>query len=60
MTKKIERVTVERLQQVDPPPIVYRLSCGDLFSWSDIYPPTYCPFCGRLIDYAGPEGADDE
>lgn len=58
MIKKIERVTVDRVQQLDPAPLIYRLSCGDSFFWSDSYPPTFCPFCGRIIDYAGPEGGE--
>lgn len=54
MAKKIERVTVE-LQEPFSPVVCYGLSCGCSFDWMDKYPPTYCPFCGRLIDYAGPE-----
>ena len=50
--KKQERCTVERVQQTRVPVLVYRLSCGDLFEWADIFPPIYCPFCGRMIDYS--------
>lgn len=62
MTKKIERVTLERIGEDAPnnAPVRYFLSCGDVVSWNDKYPPTFCPFCGRMIDYAGPEGAEDE
>lgn len=56
MTKKIERVTVAIADPEQPLNITYyRLSCGDTFEWMDRYPPTFCPFCGRMIDYAGPE-----
>ena len=62
--KKIERVTLERADVFRPQWRVkaadYTLSCGDSFFWLDGYPPTFCPFCGRMIDYAGPEGAEDE
>lgn len=58
--KKIERVTVVRAGVFHRPSkligvVDYVLSCGDTFFWLDAYPPTYCPFCGRMIDYAGPE-----
>ena len=39
--KKQERCTVERVQQTRVPVLVYRLSCGDLFEWADIFPPIY-------------------
>lgn len=30
----------------------YHLKCGDAFMWPCDYPPTYCPYCGRIIDYS--------
>ena len=54
--KKVERVTVKYSEVFSRAEVVYyRLSCGCVFNWVDIFPPTFCPFCGRMIDYAGPE-----
>lgn len=62
MGKKQERVTVERVGEDSPDfnAIRYFLTCGDAFTWGDGYPPAFCPFCGRAIDYAGEEGAKDD
>ena len=55
--KKVERVTVEHSEVFSIADVVYySLSCGCVFYWVDVYHPTFCPFCGRMIDYAGAEG----
>lgn len=55
MPKKVEHVTLGCEPQIEVVHIGYSLSCGDSFEWCDKYPPTFCPYCGRMIDYAGPE-----